>query len=152
MVWRSGLVAVVAAIPLTSCGGEEESREASAERAPAEKRGDPSAEAEEDMREFLQLQAEGDQKGMCAMFTSRNLKERGGRARCMAAPDNEDPVTSGAAKILEDRTTATRKSATVVVDLGKGRNAKRSIPITYTLRYEGGRYKIDSGELLLPDL
>jgi len=76
----------------------------------------------------------------------RNLEDRGGRAACDAAPT--EVLSQGGARVLVDRTTATADSASVVVDFGKGRNARKSIPIVYSLKREGGSFKIDAAELV----
>ena len=50
---------------------------------------------------------------------------------------------------MGDRTTATKTSATVAVEFGKGRNARKAIPVVHKLKREGGSFKVDSAELLL---
>ena len=134
MSYRVGLLLMLLALALPGCGGE-------AEPTSTERSADPKAEAEGVARAYVQAQVDGDGRAMCELRTERSVKEQGGLDACIREATGQK-IDAGAFRVLEDRTTATEGSASVVIDTGQGN------PIVLELKRTGGDFEIDDLRLV----
>jgi hypothetical protein len=129
------------AVALASgCGGADSERE---------------TEAEAVANDYLRAAAARDAERQCALRTQRSLEKLGGRAACERrlrglAPDSgpaRKRANADSAEVVPDDTTATDRTARVVVDAGEADvdsgHAVGGVILEMDLRRETNRYKVD---------